>query len=83
MGNRRIRTGTYSASPVIADGKLFVISEDGVVTVLEAGAEFKVISENDMADYTLSSPVVSDGQIFLRTQKYLYCIGKRLSTKVS
>jgi outer membrane protein assembly factor BamB len=76
-GNQRVRPGTYSASPVVADGKVYVISEDGVVTVLAAGPEFKVLAENDMADYTLSSPAISDGQIFIRTQKFLYCIGKR------
>jgi len=76
-GNQRVRPGTYSASPVVADGKLYVISEDGVVTVLDAGPAFKVLAENDMADYALSSPAVSDGQIFIRTTKFLYCIGTR------
>ena len=76
-GNQRIRTGTYSASPVIAGGKLYVTSEDGITTVLEAGPLFKVLGENDLSDYTLSSPAVSDGQIFMRTQGYLYCIGMR------
>ena len=76
-GSQRARPGTYSASPVVADGRLYVTSEDGVTTVLEAGPEFKVLAENDLADYTLSSPAISDGQIFMRTQKFLYCIGKR------
>ena len=75
-GNQRARTGTYSASPVVADGKLYVTSEDGVTTVLEAGPTFKVISENDLADYTLSSIAVSGSQLFIRTTKFLYCIGK-------
>ena len=69
--------GTYSASPVVAGGKVYVVSEDGVATVFEAGPAFRVLAENDLADYTLSSPVVSGGQLFLRTTKYLYCIGKR------
>jgi len=76
-GNQRVRTGTYSASPLVADGKLYVTSEDGVTTVLEAGSIFKVLAENDLADYTLSSIAVSDGQLFMRTTKHLYCIGKR------
>jgi outer membrane protein assembly factor BamB len=80
-GSQRVRPGTYSASPVIADGKVYVISEDGLATVLAAGPEFKVLAENDLADYTLSSPAISDGQIFLRTTKYLYCIGKRIVAK--
>jgi len=78
-GNQRVRPGTYSASPVVADGKVYVTSEDGVTTVIEAGPAFKVLAENDLAEYTLSSPAVSDGQIFLRTQKFLYCVGKRVT----
>jgi outer membrane protein assembly factor BamB len=76
-GSQRVRAGTYSASPVMADGKLYVTSEDGITTVLAAGSEFKVLGENDLSDYTLSSPAISDGQIFMRTQSCLYCIGKR------
>ena len=76
-GSQRARPGTYSTSPVIADGKLYVTSEDGITAVLEAGPEFKVLGENDLFDYTLSSPAISDGQIFMRTQGFLYCIGKR------
>ena len=79
-GNQRVRPGTYSASPLVADGKLYVTSEDGVTTVLEAGAVFKVLAENDLSDYTLSSIAVSDGQLFMRTTQHLYCIGKRAST---
>jgi outer membrane protein assembly factor BamB len=76
-GNQRVRPGTYSASPVVAGGKVYVISEDGVTTVFEAGPEFRILAENDLADYTLSSPAVADGQIFLRTTRHLYCIGTR------
>ena len=76
-GGKRIKSAIYSSSPVLADGKLYVTNEDGLVTVLQAGPEFKVLSENDMKDYTLSSPAVSDGQLFVRTAGYLYCIGKR------
>jgi outer membrane protein assembly factor BamB len=75
-GNQRVRPGTYSASPVVADGKVYVTSEDGVTTVIDAGPVFKVIAENDLADYTLSTPAISGGQIFIRTQKFLYCIGR-------
>jgi outer membrane protein assembly factor BamB len=78
-GNQRVRPGTYSASPVIADGKLYVTSEDGITTVLQAGPEFKVLAENELPEYTLSSAAISDGQIFIRTQSFLYCIGKRTS----
>jgi outer membrane protein assembly factor BamB len=76
-GQQRIKPGTYSASPVLADGKIYVTNEDGLTTVIKAGAKFEVLAENDLGDYCLSSPAISDGQLFIRTTKHLYCIGKR------
>jgi outer membrane protein assembly factor BamB len=76
-GPQRVKPGTYSSSPVLADGKIYVTNEDGLTTVLKAGPQFEVLSENHLNDYTLSSPAISDGQIFMRTAQYLYCIGKR------
>ena len=75
-GNQRVQPGTYSASPLLADGRVYVTSEDGVTTVIEAGPAFKVLSENNLDEYTLSSLAISNGQIFLRTANHLYCIGK-------
>jgi len=76
-GGQRIKAAIYSASPVLADGKLYVTSEDGLVTVVRAGPQFEVLAENDMKEYTLSSPAISDGQIFIRTAGALYAIGAR------
>jgi outer membrane protein assembly factor BamB len=76
-GPQRIKNGTYSSSLVLADGKLYCTNEDGLTTVLKAGPTFEVLAENSLNDYTLSSPAISDGQIFMRTAGYLYCIGKR------
>jgi outer membrane protein assembly factor BamB len=78
-GPQRIKNGTYSSSLVLADEKLYCTNEDGLTTVLKAGATFEVLAENSLNDYTLSSPAVSDGQIFMRTAQYLYCIGKRVT----
>ncbi|HKY04145.1 MAG TPA: PQQ-binding-like beta-propeller repeat protein [Blastocatellia bacterium] len=75
-GQKRVTPGTYSASPVLADGKLYVTNEDGVTTVVKAGPEFEVLAENHLNEYCLSSPAISDGQIFIRTSGHLYCIGK-------
>jgi hypothetical protein len=47
--------------------------------VLKAGPTFEVLAENPLDEFTLSSPAISDGQIFIRTQNHLYCIGKRAS----
>jgi len=76
-GRQRLRPGTYSGSPVLADGKIYITNEDGLTSVIKAGPAFQVLAENDFDDYTLSSPAVSEGQLFFRTSKFLYCIGKR------
>jgi hypothetical protein len=47
--------------------------------VIKAGPTFEVLAENPLDDYILSSPAVSDGQIFIRTKGHLYCIGQRRS----
>ena len=74
---QRVEPGTYSASPVLADGKIYVLSEDGVTTVVKAGPQFMILGKNDLQGYTLSSPAISDGQIFIRTEDFLYCIGEK------
>jgi len=76
-GAKRIRPATYSSSPVLADGKIYITNEEGLTTVLKAGDQFEVLAENDLADYTLSSPAISGGRIFMRTTHFLYSIGKR------
>ncbi|MBI3405185.1 MAG: PQQ-binding-like beta-propeller repeat protein [Acidobacteria bacterium] len=76
-GGQRIKNGTYSASPVLADGKIYATSEEGVTTVYKAGPAFEVIAENYLNDYTLSSPAISKGQIFIRTTGNLFAIGKK------
>jgi outer membrane protein assembly factor BamB len=73
-GPKRIAPGIYSASPVLADGKVYATSEDGITTVLRAGPVFEVLAENHLDGYTLSSPAISRGEIFLRTEAALYCI---------
>ena len=76
-GPQRIKNGTYSSSPVLADGKIYITDEDGLTTVVKAGPKFEVLAENNLNDYCLSSPAISDGQLFMRTAQHLYCIGKR------
>ena len=76
-GSQRLKPAVYSSSPVLADGKLYVSNEDGLTTVVKGGAKFEVLAENDLAGYTLSSPAISDGHIFLRTAQFLYAVGGR------
>jgi outer membrane protein assembly factor BamB len=76
-GRQRLRPGTYSASPVLADGKIYITNEDGVTSVIKAGPAFEVLAENEFDDYTLSSPAVSGGRMFFRTTKFLWAIGSK------
>jgi outer membrane protein assembly factor BamB len=76
-GPQRLRPGTYSGSPILADGKIYVTNEDGMTSVFQAGPKFELLAENDFADYTLSTPAVSEGQIFIRTAANLWAIGER------
>jgi len=76
-GPTRLKSGTYSASPVLADGRVYTTNEDGMTSVFRAGPAFELLAENPLNDYTLSSPAVSQGQIFIRTAKHLFAIGTR------
>lgn len=74
---QRIEPGSYSASPLLADGKLYAINEDGTTTVTKAGAEFGVLGVSKLDGYTLASPIAVDEQLFIRTGEALYCIVKK------
>ena len=73
-GRQRLPPATYSGSPVLADGRIYITNEDGVTVVVKAGPQFEVLAENDLGEYTLSSPAISNGQIFIRTESFLYAI---------
>ena len=68
--------GRFSASPVWADGKIYFLSEKGTTTVIADGAEFKVLAENELNETCKASPAISQGNIFIRSEKKLYCIGQ-------
>jgi len=81
-GPVRLPSGTYSASPILADGKIYVTNEEeGLTTVYRAGSKFEILSSNrllnDCAPYCLSTVAVSEGQLFMRTSSYLWAIGDR------
>jgi outer membrane protein assembly factor BamB len=76
-GPNRLKPGTYSASPILADGRVYATNEEGLTSVFAAAPAFEVLAENPLNDYTLSSPAVSQGQIFIRTASNLFAIGAR------
>jgi outer membrane protein assembly factor BamB len=66
--------GSFSASPVHADGRLYFLNESGESTVIGAGKTYKQIATNKLGGRTLASPAISNGSIFLRTDTHLYRI---------
>jgi outer membrane protein assembly factor BamB len=68
---------SYTASPVAADGRLYFISEQGQVRVVKAGPKFELLAVNDLGDVCLASPAISNGSLFVRTQHYLWSLGKK------
>ena len=77
-GPQRLRPDSYSASPVLAEGKVYITSEnEGLTSVYRAGPKFELLAENPLNDYCLSSPAISEGQIFIRTTGHLWAIGQR------
>jgi outer membrane protein assembly factor BamB len=66
--------GTFSASPVAAAGRVYFFNEDGQTTVIDAGREFTVLSQNLLDDGVMGSPALAGGAMFLRTKTHLYRI---------
>jgi outer membrane protein assembly factor BamB len=65
--------GEYYASPVAADGKVFLASTEGKISVLKAGAQWEVLAVNDIADEVNATPALGDGRLFVRTRGAMYC----------
>jgi outer membrane protein assembly factor BamB len=68
--------GEYRASPLAADGRIYFLNTQGLTTVISAEKRLNKLLENQLDDETLASPAVSDGKIFIRGKKTLFCIGK-------
>jgi len=65
----------HSASPVSADGNLYFTADNGDTYVLKAAPEFRLLSQNPLGEDCRASPAVSQGQLFIRTLRHVYCIG--------
>jgi outer membrane protein assembly factor BamB len=69
----------FSASPVAADGKIYLSNEDGDMIVVSAGAEFKQIAINPLGELLMATPALSEGVMYVRTAKSLFAIGRPAS----
>ena len=73
--SKRLCRGDVKASPVAADGRIYVTSVDGTTVVVEAGAEGKVVAESSLDATVIATPALADGVIYLRARERLYAIG--------
>jgi outer membrane protein assembly factor BamB len=73
--------GNHCASPVYADGKIYSLSEAGETAVLSAGADFKLLATNELHERCQASIAISQGNLFIRTEQHLYCIGPTPGSK--
>jgi outer membrane protein assembly factor BamB len=67
---------TITASPVAADGRIYIQTEGGECYVIKPGPQFEILAVNKLDEIFCASPAVSASRIFLRGRKNLYCIGK-------
>jgi outer membrane protein assembly factor BamB len=67
-------TSAFTSSPIAADGKVYLASEDGRVYVLKAGPAFEVLAENDMTESVLATPAISEGTLIYRTAGHVVAI---------
>ncbi len=68
--------GPVTASPILVDGKIYCVDELGTTCVFPAEPEFDLLAKNRLEDRVFATPAVSDGRLYIRGRKHLYCISK-------
>jgi len=69
--------GSFAASPIAADGRLYFANEDGDVYVARAGRTYQELAKNEMKEIIMSTPAISDGVVIVRTLNHVYGIGEK------
>ncbi|MBK5299321.1 MAG: PQQ-binding-like beta-propeller repeat protein [Vicinamibacteria bacterium] len=77
MGRVGAVPASYSASPVTAEGRIYLANEDGTVAVLRAGKDWELVAANDLGEPLYATPALSQGRIVVRGAKSLFCFGSR------
>ncbi len=73
--------GHYAASPVLAEDRLYILSEEGETSVIEAGPAYRLLARNPIEAACRASPALADGRIYLRTERHLFCLGQREASR--
>jgi outer membrane protein assembly factor BamB len=66
----------YSASLVEAKGLVHFLADDGTTTIIRPGPKFEVVAENKLGENCYASPAISQGRIYVRAEKHLWCMGE-------
>jgi len=71
------KLGRHHASPVLVGGLVFFINDNGEVNAIKPGRQFERVARYELGESCYASPAISDGQVFLRGFKHLFCIGRK------
>jgi hypothetical protein len=71
------KLGRHHASPVLVNGLVFLINDDGKINVIKPGRQFECIATYELGEKCYASPAISNGMVFLRGFEHLFCIGSR------
>ena len=69
--------GDHFASPVAADGKIYIAGRNGFITVLADSNDLTILAKNDMGGEIIATPSIADGRIYVRTRERLLCVGRK------
>jgi outer membrane protein assembly factor BamB len=72
----RLTGSTFSSSPILSGGKIYITGDEGITYVFKAGAKFELIAQNPLEEKVQASPAVWGDRLIIRTEKTLYCIGQ-------
>ncbi len=72
----RVGRGYYSSSPIYANGKIYICSREGIVSVLQVGNRLKPLAENDLGEPIVATPAIADDTLYVRTKQHLYAFTK-------
>lgn len=71
------KAGSFVASPVASDGRIYIVDEMGTIYIIQDGDNFKLLAEIPMNEVCLTAPAITDGFIYFRTQNHLYAVGNQ------
>ena len=70
------RLGEQHASPVLVNGLVYFVNDDGITHVVRPGPKYELVAKNELGERVFASPAASDGQLFIRGDRSLFCIGQ-------